>query len=92
MLSLPETSDYDFFGCKTHVYCNGDHRRADWDNHKEYCESVQLETSLTMAAEVVQQAWLTLKEHTWPIPISKVELEDQKVIAYEEGTATKTLL
>ncbi|KAI5378314.1 hypothetical protein J4E82_003010 [Alternaria postmessia] len=79
------------FGCKTHVYCNGDHRRADWDNHKEYCESVQLETSLTMAAEVVQQAWLTLKEYTWPIPISKVELEDQKVVAYEDGTATKTL-
>jgi hypothetical protein len=44
-----------------------------------------------MAAEVVQQAWLTLKEYTWPIPISKVELEDQKVVAYEGGTATKTL-
>lgn len=79
------------FGCKTHVYCNGDHRRADLDNHKEYCEIVQLETSLTMAAEVVQQAWLTLKEYPWPIPISKVELEDQKVVAYEDGTATKTL-
>lgn len=44
-----------------------------------------------MAAEVVQQAWLTLKEYTWPIPISKVELEGQKVVAYEDGTATKTL-
>ncbi|CAN9347424.1 unnamed protein product [Alternaria sp. RS040] len=44
-----------------------------------------------MAAEVVQQAWLTLKEYTWPIPITKVKLEDQKVRAYEGGTATKTL-
>ncbi|CAN9360333.1 unnamed protein product [Alternaria alternata] len=37
-----------------------------------------------MAAEVVQQAWLTLKEYTWSIPISRVELQDQKVVAYED--------
>jgi len=78
-------------GCKTHIYCNGDHQRADWDNHKEYCKGVQLETSLTMAAEVGQHAWLTLKEYTWPIPISRVELQDQKVVAYEDGTAAETL-
>ncbi|CAN9381748.1 unnamed protein product [Alternaria alternata] len=44
-----------------------------------------------MAAEVVQQAWLTLKEYTWSIPISRVELQDQKVVAYEDGTAAETL-
>ncbi|KAL1795470.1 hypothetical protein ACET3X_005694 [Alternaria dauci] len=43
------------------------------------------------AAEVVQQAWLTLKEHTWTIPISRVELKNQTVIAYT-GRATTAAL
>ncbi|KAI4689240.1 uncharacterized protein J4E88_002590 [Alternaria novae-zelandiae] len=70
-------------GCKQHHYCNDDHQKADWTNHKHTCHDIRLEAFLPQVANVIQSASLALLEATNMMLITKIELDNQKIVAYK---------
>ena len=70
-------------GCKQHHYCNEDHQKADWTNHKHTCHDIRLEAVLPQVANVIQSASLALLEATNMMLITKIELDNRKIVAYK---------
>lgn len=70
-------------GCKPSSQCSKTCQKKPWHTHTNLCSDLKLESSLTRAAALTRDAYLTFRKNTWSNTIKKVEDPDDELITYD---------